>query len=216
MHRGSCGHYFFMTESHSAESGGAEGRRGASGGPDALPFDAVLFDRDGTLVVDVPYNTDPRRVAPMPTAVEAVRRLREAGLLVGVVTNQSGVGRGLITAEQLRAVHAAIDDVIGPFDVWEVCPHAPDAGCECRKPQPGLILSAMARLGVEPSRTLVIGDIGSDLDAAAAAGASAVLVPNAATRSEEVDAAAFVAPDLESAVDLAFTGHLFETAGASR
>jgi D-glycero-D-manno-heptose 1,7-bisphosphate phosphatase len=174
----------------------------ATQGP--LPFDAVLFDRDGTLVTDVPYNTDPRRVMPMPTAVETVRRLREAGICVGVVTNQSGVGRGLITPEQLGAVHAAIDEAIGPFDVWEVCPHTPDDDCACRKPQPGLVLAATARLGVEPSRTLMIGDIASDVDAAVAAGACAVLVPNAATRAEEVDAAQLVAPDLASAVELAF------------
>jgi histidinol-phosphate phosphatase family protein len=171
---------------------------------DAVLFDAVLFDRDGTLVVDQPYNTDPGRVTPMPTAVETVRGLRAAGVRVGVVTNQSGAGRGLISAEQLRAVNRAVDDLIGPFDVWEVCTHSPDAGCRCRKPAPGLIRAAAARLGVDPSRTLVIGDIGADLEAAEAAGARSVLVPTAATRSDEVAAAPFVAPDLASAVELAF------------
>ncbi|MGA0568104.1 D-glycero-alpha-D-manno-heptose-1,7-bisphosphate 7-phosphatase [Rathayibacter sp. KR2-224] len=173
--------------------------------PAAVPFDAVLFDRDGTLVVNLPYNADPSRVEPMPTAVETVRRLREAGVLVGVITNQSGVGRGLITPEQLRAVDAAIDDLIGPFDVWEVCPHVPEDHCGCRKPAPGLVLAATARLGVDPRRTLVIGDIGSDVDAAAAAGASAALVPTPVTRQEEVDAAELVAPDLATAVELAFS-----------
>lgn len=201
MHRRSCGHYSFMTESHSDDSCGER-------------FDAVLFDRDGTLVVDVPYNTDPDRVVPMPTAVATVRRLREAGIRVGVITNQSGIGRGLITPEQLHAVNAAIDAAVGPFDAWEVCPHSPDAGCRCRKPQPGLIVAAASEWGIAPSRMLVIGDIGSDLDAACAAGASAVLVPNAATRTEEVDAAPFVARDLAGAVELAFGGALRGGAGA--
>jgi histidinol phosphatase-like enzyme len=122
---------------------------------------------------------------------------------VGVVTNQSGVGRGLITTEQLRAVHEAIDDLIGPFDVWEVCTHAPEAHCECRKPRPGLLHAAMSRLGVQPSRTVMIGDIASDLDAAAAAGVLGVLVPTPVTRKEEVAAAGLVAPDLAAAVELA-------------
>lgn len=167
------------------------------------PFDAVLFDRDGTLVVDVPYNADPTLVTPLPTVVDTVRRLREDGVRVGVVTNQSGVGRGLITTEQLRAVHEAIDDLIGPFDVWEVCTHAPEAHCECRKPRPGLLHAAMSRLGVQPSRTVMIGDIASDLDAAAAAGVLGVLVPTPVTRKEEVAAAGLVAPDLAAAVELA-------------
>ncbi|WP_460537598.1 D-glycero-alpha-D-manno-heptose-1,7-bisphosphate 7-phosphatase [Humibacter ginsengiterrae] len=201
------------TEHRGAESRAGGIRRSAPGAPSARPFDAVLFDRDGTLVVDVPYNTDPDRVVPMPTAVATVRRLREAGIRVGVITNQSGVGRGLITSEQLRAVNAAIDEAIGPFDAWEVCPHSPDAGCRCRKPQPGLIFAAASEWGIAPSRMLVIGDIGSDLDAASAAGASAVLVPNPATRAEEVDAARFVARDLAGAVELAF-GRALRAAGA--
>ena len=167
------------------------------------PFDAVLFDRDGTLVVDVPYNADPSLVTPLPTAVDTVRRLREAGVRVGVVTNQSGVGRGLITTEQLQAVDNTIDELIGPFDLWEVCTHTPEAQCECRKPRPGLILAAMSSLGVQPSRTIMIGDIGADLDAAAAAGVLGVLVPTAATREEEVAAANLVAHDVATAVELA-------------
>ena len=194
------GHYFSMTEFASA-LGGA--RRGT--GPGASPR-AVLFDRDGTLVADVPYNTDPCRVTPLPTVVATVRMLREAGVPVGVVTNQSGVGRGLITPEQLRAVDDAIDREIGPFDVWAVCPHRPDAGCMCRKPRPGLIFAAAAALGVAACDTVVIGDIGADMDAAAAAGAGSVLVPTPVTREEEIATAPRVACDLADAVHQAFTG----------
>ena len=163
---------------------------------------AVLFDRDGTLVVDVPYNTDPARVEPMPGAVAAVRRLREAGLPLGVVSNQSGVARGLITPDQLEAVNARVDELLGPFDTWQVCPHGPADGCPCRKPQPGLVLAAAQALGVRPADLVVIGDIGADMGAARAAGARAVLVPTGVTREEEVREAPQVAGTLTEAVAL--------------
>jgi len=170
------------------------------------PPTAVLFDRDGTLVVDVPYNGDPRMVRAMPTAIEAVRRVRHAGLPVGVVTNQSGIGRGLLRPEQVDRVHARIDALVGPIDVWRICPHAPDDGCECRKPRPGMLLSAAAALGVDPREVAVVGDIGADMLAAAAVGARAVLVPTPKTRPEEIAAAPAVAPDLATAVDLLLGG----------
>jgi len=163
----------------------------------------VLFDRDGTLIVDVPYNGDPALVRPMPTAVEAVRAVRAAGLGVGVVSNQSGIARGLVTAEQVAAVNARVDEVFGSFDTWQCCPHGPDDGCGCRKPQPGLVLAAAADLGVDASDVVVIGDIGADLGAAAAAGARGVLVPTPVTRVEEVDHAPLTATTLAEAVALA-------------
>ncbi|HET9518336.1 MAG TPA: HAD-IIIA family hydrolase, partial [Actinoplanes sp.] len=148
-------------------------------------FDAVLFDRDGTLVVDVAYNGDPRRVEPMPGARAALDRLRAAGLRVGVVTNQSGLAGGRFTAEQLAAVNARIEQLLGPFDTWQICPHGAAAGCRCRKPAPGLIEAAAKALHVAPERCVVVGDIGRDMVAAAAAGACGVLVPTAVTRPEE-------------------------------
>jgi HAD superfamily hydrolase (TIGR01662 family) len=166
------------------------------------PVRAVLLDRDGTLIEDVPYNGDPEKVQPVPGARDAVRRLREAGVAVGVVTNQSGIARGLLTRAQADAVNARVDELLGPFDTWQVCPHGPDDDCECRKPMPGMVLAAAEELGVGPHEVVVIGDIGSDVDAARAAGARGVLVPNDRTRTEEVHAARHVAPDLDAAVDL--------------
>jgi D-glycero-D-manno-heptose 1,7-bisphosphate phosphatase len=164
------------------------------------PPEAVLFDRDGTLVVDVPYNGDPARVRPVPGAGAALDLLRTAGMPVGVVTNQSGIARGLITPDQADAVNRRVEALLGPFALWEVCPHGPGDGCPCRKPRPGLVLAATRRLGVAASRTVVVGDIGADVEAAAAAGAAAVLVPTPVTRPEEVAAAPVVRPDLGSAV----------------
>lgn len=167
---------------------------------------AVLFDRDGTLVHDVPYNGDPDQVRPVEGAVEVLTRLRAAGIAVGLVSNQSGVGRGVLTVEQVAAVNARLADLVGPFDTVQVCPHRPEDGCGCRKPAPGMVLAAAAALGLDPAACVVVGDIGADIEAAQAAGAQAVLVPTALTRPAEVAEArrtAAVAPDLAAAVALA-------------
>ncbi|MFI7275323.1 HAD-IIIA family hydrolase [Streptomyces sp. NPDC049879] len=163
---------------------------------------AVLFDRDGTLIVDVPYNADPALVRPMPGARAALDALRARGVAVGVVTNQSGVARGLFGRDGVAAVRRRTEELLGPFAVWAVCPHGPEDGCGCRKPAPGLVLAACDRLGVPPARTAVVGDIGADLGAAAAAGARGVLVPTRATRREEIAAAGEKAHDLPGAVAL--------------
>ncbi|MBV9094468.1 MAG: HAD-IIIA family hydrolase [Streptosporangiaceae bacterium] len=166
---------------------------------------AVLFDRDGTLVHDVPYNGDPALVQPVPGAADAVAAVRQAGIGVGVVTNQSGVGHGLITPAQVAAVNAEVDAACGPFAVWLVCPHRPEDRCGCRKPAPGLITAAAAALGVTAAECVVIGDIGADVAAARAAGARAVLVPTAATKPEE-KAGAPCAPSLAEAVSAILGG----------
>lgn len=163
----------------------------------------MLFDRDGTLIEDVPYNGDPRLVRPVPGAREAVDLLRAKKIRIGVVTNQSGVGRGVLTESQVRRVHTRLAELLGRFDDWRYCPHLPTAGCDCRKPRPGMVLAACAALGVRPEMCVVIGDIGADVEAARAAGARSVLVPTPVTRCAEVEAAPLVAPDLRAAVELA-------------
>ena len=132
---------------------------------------AVLFDRDETIIVDVPFNGDPARVEPTPNARALLDRLRAAGLPIAVVSNQSGIGRGLITAEQVDAVNRRIDELIGPFAGFFVCPHAPEDDCDCRKPKPKLILDAARTLGVDPACCVVVGDRESDVEAARNAGA---------------------------------------------
>jgi D-glycero-D-manno-heptose 1,7-bisphosphate phosphatase len=163
---------------------------------------AVLFDRDGTLVVDVPYNGDPGRVRPVVGAKAVLDGLRAEGIAIGVISNQSGIARGLITAEDVARVNARVEELLGPFDVWEVCPHAERDGCGCRKPAPGMIHSACRKLGIDESEAALIGDIGADVGAAEAAGATGVLVPTPVTRVEEVAAARLVASDLATAVGL--------------
>ena len=164
------------------------------------PVTAVLFDRDGTLVEDVPYNGDPGRVRLLPGARDAVDLLRAAGVATGVISNQSGIGRGLLTHAQVRSVNARTDELLGGLGTWAYCPHLPDAGCACRKPRPGLVLRAAHDLGRPPYACAVIGDIAADVQAARAAGARGVLVPTAVTRPEEIADAAERAPDLLAAV----------------
>jgi HAD superfamily hydrolase (TIGR01662 family) len=181
-------------------------RRATAARPPAARPAAVLVDRDGTLVHDVPYNGDPAAVLPVPGARRALDRLRAAGIPVAVITNQSGIGRGVLTDAQVEAVNARIEALLGPFDGWFVCPHTDEAGCECRKPAPGLIRQAAAELGVPAGDCVVIGDIGSDVRSAAAAGAASILVPTEQTRREEVAAAPLRAADLAEAVDLVLAG----------
>lgn len=176
---------------------------------------AVLFDRDGTLVVDVPYNGDPQLVRPMESAHLALARVRRAGLATGVVSNQSGIARGLLTFDQVLAVNHRVEELLGPFDVWEICPHGPADGCTCRKPAPGMILAACSTLGLHPSQVAFVGDIGADVEAATAAGSQSVLVPTRVTRTEEIDAAGVVAENLLAAVELLLDTATTATGGAS-
>jgi D-glycero-D-manno-heptose 1,7-bisphosphate phosphatase len=179
----------------------------------------VLFDRDGTLCIDVPYNGNPDRVVPAPAAASALARLRTAGIPTAVISNQSGIARGWHTSTQVDAVNDRLAELLGPLGPVFYCPHGPDDGCRCRKPLPGLVLDAAAALGVHPQDCVVIGDIAADLGAAQAAGARAILVPTEMTRDEEIDVArrtAAVAPDLLSAVELVITGTLRDQSPSHR
>jgi histidinol-phosphate phosphatase family protein len=172
--------------------------------PTASPVEppaAVLFDRDGTLVRDVPYNGDPERVEPLPGARAALDRLRARGVRLAVISNQSGIARGRLTLAAVEAVNRRVEELLGPLGPCLICPHGPEDGCDCRKPAPGLVLRAAETLGVTPDRCAVVGDIGTDVEAARAAGARAILVPTTRTRRAEVRAAPEVAPHLSGAVD---------------
>jgi histidinol-phosphate phosphatase family protein len=166
---------------------------------------AVLLDRDDTIIEDGPYLRNPDGVRPVPGAAAALDRLRRKGLRLAVITNQSGVAKGLIRPEELEAVNAEVDAMLGPFDSWQVCVHDAGDGCRCRKPAPGMVQAAADALGVAPSRCVVIGDTGGDVEAALSAGARAVLVPTERTLSGEITAAharAAVAATLDDAVSL--------------
>jgi len=134
---------------------------------------ALFLDRDGTLIVDVGYPRDPLRVEPLPGAIEALRELAARFALV-IISNQSGLGRGLITEAEARAVHDRVIDIFARAGVELAgayyCPHAPEASCRCRKPAPGLLHDAAGELGLDLSRSIMIGDKASDIAAGVAAG----------------------------------------------
>jgi phosphoheptose isomerase len=143
----------------------------------------IVVDRDGVLNVEAPaggYVTRPEDWHWIPGSLEALAMLARAGVRVSVATNQSGVGRGLMTRDQLDAIHARMRRELaasgGRVDAIFVCTHAPGDGCSCRKPMPGLVLDAVAASGVAASETLVVGDDVHDLEAAQGAGVPCALV----------------------------------------
>lgn len=142
---------------------------------------AVFLDRDGTVLDELGYLADPDRVRLYPGAGAAIRRLNEAGLVVVVVTNQSGIARGLLDEDLLGRIHARLDEELlaagARVDAYYHCPHHPDVGeppwrmdCDCRKPLPGMFLAAARDLGLDPPRSFAVGDAARDLEAARRAG----------------------------------------------
>ncbi|MEM7249257.1 MAG: HAD family hydrolase [Acidobacteriota bacterium] len=141
---------------------------------------AVLLDRDGTLNRECHYLSDPGQVELLPGVGSGLRRLREAGFGLVVVTNQSGIARGLFDEERLAAIHDRLDVLLAAEDVvidsYHHCPHHPEEGCSCRKPGTSLVLEAALRHGFVPSECFVIGDKACDVDLARALGATGILV----------------------------------------
>jgi histidinol-phosphate phosphatase family protein len=141
---------------------------------------AVFLDRDGTVIEDAHYPSSADQVRVRPGAAEALRALRDDGFLLAVVSNQSGIGRGLITSEQAAEVHerfvAELERRDVRLDAVRYCPHTPDEGCVCRKPAPGLILDAADELGADPSKSFMVGDTASDVAAGKAAGCRTIAI----------------------------------------
>jgi D-glycero-D-manno-heptose 1,7-bisphosphate phosphatase len=141
---------------------------------------AVFFDRDDTLIVNIPYLGDPTKVRLMPGAREAVERLHQAGFLLFIASNQSGVGRGLITQEQVEAVNDEMFRQLGANRFCGVynCYFSPDqpGGEDGRKPSPAMLLQAAAEHPVDLSRSFMLGDRESDVGAGHNAGCKSILV----------------------------------------
>ncbi len=141
----------------------------------------ILLDRDGVINQDSDaFVKSADEFIPLPGAMEAIARLHRAGFRIGVCTNQSGIGRGLLTEQTLATIHDKLNRLVlsagGRIDGIRYCPHLPDAGCGCRKPKPGMLLDLMGESGADSASTVFVGDSLRDLEAAKAAGCRAVLV----------------------------------------
>ena len=132
----------------------------------------ALLDRDGTLIEHIHYLCDPDQVRLLPGTVEGLRRLRQGGYSLVMVSNQSGVGRGYFDLGQVEAVNQRMQQLLEPsgtqLDLLLFCPHAPEEGCACRKPQPGMVHQACQQLGTGLEGALVVGDSDCDMELAAA------------------------------------------------
>ncbi|MBA4142504.1 MAG: HAD family hydrolase [Nitrosospira sp.] len=135
---------------------------------------AVFIDKDGTLIHDVPYNVDPRRIELTEGIGAALHRMKNAGYKLIVISNQSGIARRLFNENDLLPVNQQIQALLGPYDArvdaFYYCPHGPGDGCECRKPMPGMILRAARDQAIDPRSSWMIGDILHDVEAGNRAG----------------------------------------------
>jgi D-glycero-D-manno-heptose 1,7-bisphosphate phosphatase len=138
---------------------------------------AVFIDRDGTLIEEVNFLHRVEDLQYFPFTDEAVRRLKERGFLVVLVTNQSGIGRGIYTEDDMHAVHAQIQsDLTAKLDAIYFCPHLPGGNCTCRKPRLGMIESALADLPIDLENSWMIGDKNLDVELGLNAGIKPIMV----------------------------------------
>jgi D-glycero-D-manno-heptose 1,7-bisphosphate phosphatase len=167
----------------------------------------VLIDRDGVITkVRADYVKTLGEMEFLPGAIESLVRLSRSGHRVFVVTNQSAIGRGLTTREEVDRMHQRLAQEVrthgGEIEAFLICPHTPDDHCGCRKPAPGLLYQARDRYGVDLRSAILIGDNTSDLQAAHAAGCVAILVLSGESGVDGTETADPVAVDLAEAVEL--------------
>lgn len=170
----------------------------------------VLLDRDGTINEEIGYVLSPDELRLIPGSAEAVRELRTLGLGIVVITNQSPIGRGLLTERGLGEIHDRLRTLLhaegAELDAIEHCPHAPEDACECRKPEPGMARRAAEALGFDPTECFVVGDHAADMGLGRRIGARTILV-RTGHGQEELGAGAgeladHVADDLRAAAAL--------------
>jgi histidinol-phosphate phosphatase family protein len=178
-------------------------------GPNEQGRPAVFVDRDGTLIEDVPYNHDPEQVRVFPGVRDALQRLRAAGYLIVMATNQSAIGRGWATIADFDLVQARLLELLGhdAFDAIEMCHDAPDEPSERRKPEPGMILDAARKLGIELKRSWMIGDKASDIECGIRAGVRSLQVGTGEGEAQRTTKALYFAPDFTEAVRFILDAH---------
>jgi histidinol-phosphate phosphatase family protein len=141
---------------------------------------AIILDRDGTIIVDHGYLDDPGKIQFLPGALEGLRQWHALGHPLILVSNQSGIGRGVLTQERVLQINARMQELLraagAPLDGIYFCPHGPTDGCDCRKPRTRLVEEAAAELGFEPKDAVVIGDKSSDVELGRRLGAVTMLI----------------------------------------
>lgn len=167
---------------------------------------AVFVDRDGTIMEDCDYCSDPKDVRIFPGVPEALRRLKARGFKLIVITNQSGIGRGLMTVEQYRSVEAEVlQQVDGLIDATYFCPDVPGQHSSCRKPSPGMILQANREHGIDLSRSFFIGDKEIDVECGRNAGVRTIRVQTGFQHDTIGSTADWIAEDLPAAAEIILT-----------
>ena len=170
--------------------------------PNALS-PAVFIDRDGTIMEDCDYCSDPKDVRIFPGVREALLRLKSKGFQLIIITNQSGIGRGLMTVEQYRAVEAeALRQLDGLIEATYFCPDVPGRHSSYRKPEPGMILQAKREHGIDLSRSFFIGDKEIDVECGRNAGVRTIRVQTGFQQTAAGSKADWVAEDLPAAVEI--------------
>ncbi|MGH7475230.1 MAG: D-glycero-alpha-D-manno-heptose-1,7-bisphosphate 7-phosphatase [Longimicrobiales bacterium] len=175
---------------------------------------AAFLDRDGTIAVDTGYPADPDNVTLLPGAAAALLRLADAGYRLVLITNQSGIARGLLSERDYAAVHARLEALLAAegvrLDAAYHCPHHPDitGDCDCRKPALGLYRRAIEQLGIDPRQSVFIGDRPADVEPALALGGRGYLVRTGEGERHlaAVPAGVRVADDLAAATDAILRG----------
>jgi D-glycero-D-manno-heptose 1,7-bisphosphate phosphatase len=164
---------------------------------------AVFFDRDGTLMEEVNYCGDPRQVRVYRGAGETLARLRGAGYRLFVITNQSGIGRGIITEAQYCAVQQEFMRHLGDglIDASYFCPDAPGVPSVRRKPEPGMVLDAAAEFGIDLAQSWFVGDKRADIECGRRAGTRTILVLTGYGREQQDCRPDFIAADVLEAVE---------------
>jgi D-glycero-D-manno-heptose 1,7-bisphosphate phosphatase len=165
---------------------------------------AVFIDRDGTIMQDADYCSDPQQVKIFPRVAEALRRLKSKGFKVIIVTNQSGIGRGFFTVEQYRAVEAEVLRQLGDglIDATYFCPDVPGQHSSCRKPAPGMIVEATREHQIDLAQSFLIGDKEIDAECGRNAGVRTIRVLTGFDRETAGSMADWVAEDLPAAAEI--------------
>ncbi len=169
----------------------------------------IMLDRDGTIIVDKHYLHDPDEVELLPGAVDGLKRMQDMGYGLGILTNQSGVGRGYYDEASVKACNGRTAELLQAhgitIDGMFYCPHAPEEECQCRKPAPGLMEQAAEALGFDPAQAIMIGDKAADMGVGRNTGALTLLVRTGKGLEQEArckESADHVVDDLRGAADV--------------